>query len=597
MKSQKRAASPGQASNFLCQIHRETETHTTRDRFVATRKLPFFAPLAAVITVASATLVPAAESAAADLFLPHVEYASGAGTTDVALADLNGDGNLDVVAPNALNHNVSVFLGTGSGTLGIPAHFATGALPKAVAIDDFNRDGKLDLAVAARNCNCVSILLGAGDGTFGPPANFATGRYSYDVAVGDFNEDGKADLVVPNPFSGDVSVLLGRGDGTFDSATNFSSGGNDAEVADFNGDSHSDFSVSVSANPSYATVFLGDGRGGFALRVDYPIGVHALDIRAKDVTGDGKLDLVATNGGSLTVSVLAGNGDGTFAPALDSPIGAMPAGFVLADFNGDGKQDIAVAQPEGTDAVGVLFGNGEGAFGSKIDVAVGQYPHRMAIGDLDHNGGLDLLTADYDGGTVSVLLATEGAPVDTQAPTWPSGSSLTASNITAYGADLAWTAAQDNVAVTQYTLYQDAVLIATLGAAQQTYVVTGLDPDTSYVFKVEACDAAPNCSSDGPSASATTAPLSPEQQIEDLLGDVQALVSSGDVSAGNADALVAKLNAALASIDHGTINAAANQLQAFINLVDALVKANNLSAADGQALIDAAHAAIAELMS
>lgn len=549
------------------------------------------ATLLAALTVAGIGCFSGAESVAADLFLPHVEYASGGGTTDVALADLNSDGKLDVVAPNAQNSNVSVFLGTGSGTLGAAAHYTTGVAPKAVAIDDFNGDGKLDLAVAARNCNCVSILLGAGDGTFGAPTNFATGIYSYGVAVGDFNEDGKVDLVVANAFSSNVSVLLGRGDGTFNAATNLATiGGNpgDVSVADFNGDEHADFAVSIAAGvPGYAAVFLGDGSGGFAPRVDYPIGVSAADIRAQDVTGDGNVDLVTSNGGSRNVSVLVGNGDGTFAPALYSPVGMDTGGFVLADFDGDGKQDVAVAELE-TNLVAVLFGDGTGAFGSRIDFAVGDYPQRMAIGDLDGNGSLDVLSANYFGGSVSVLLATAGAPPDSQAPTWPAGSTLTASNVTAYGADLAWTAAQDNVAVTQYQVFQDGERVATLDASTQSFSVGDLTSSMTYAFNVEACDTAGNCSTTGPSASVTTLSLPPDQQIENIVGDVQALVSSGKLSQKQANALTVTLNAALASVEANRDVSAIEQLQAFVNQVKALVKAKKLSAADGQALIDAA---------
>src|SRR5690348_12640725 len=114
----------------------------------------------AVAGVAASAAAPGARHAvgvASGSFQPHVDYASGSGTTGVQVADLNGDGRLDVVAANALENTVSVFLGPGSGTLGAPTKFATAALPKAITISDLNRDGRLDLAVAARNGNCVSV--------------------------------------------------------------------------------------------------------------------------------------------------------------------------------------------------------------------------------------------------------------------------------------------------------------------------------------------------------------------------------------------------------------------------------------------------------
>jgi hypothetical protein len=164
----------------------------------------------------------------------------------VALADFNGDGNLDVAVLS--QPGVSVLLGKGNGTLGVPSHFATGATPDSLAVGDFNGDGKLDLVTSNYNGKSVSVLLGNGDGTFQPAANLSlSGSYSPGyytqkpeaVVVGDLNGDGKLDLAVtaitstyvPVPgYTGPygyyppsygvstdttVNVLLGHGDGTF----------------------------------------------------------------------------------------------------------------------------------------------------------------------------------------------------------------------------------------------------------------------------------------------------------------------------------------------------------------------------------------------
>ena len=89
---------------------------------------------------------------------------------------------------------------------------------------DFNGDGKLDLAVANFSSNNVSILLGTGTGSFSAATNFAAGTGPFSVAVGDFNGDGKLDLAVANRNSNNVSILLGTGTGSFSAATNFAAG-------------------------------------------------------------------------------------------------------------------------------------------------------------------------------------------------------------------------------------------------------------------------------------------------------------------------------------------------------------------------------------
>ena len=93
-----------------------------------------------------------------------------------------------------------------------------------MAVGDFNGDGKLDLAVANVGSNNVSILLGTGTGSFGAATNFGVGSDPFSVAVGDFNGDGKLDLAVANFNSDNVSILLGTGTGSFGAATNFGVG-------------------------------------------------------------------------------------------------------------------------------------------------------------------------------------------------------------------------------------------------------------------------------------------------------------------------------------------------------------------------------------
>src|SRR5262249_35028474 len=93
----------------------------------------------------------------------------------------------------------------------LPAqNFATGLHPNAVVASDVNGDGKLDLVAPNRNANTVSVLLGNGNGSFQNAANFATGPTPIALAVADVNGDGRPDLAIPNYSAATVSVLLGQ---------------------------------------------------------------------------------------------------------------------------------------------------------------------------------------------------------------------------------------------------------------------------------------------------------------------------------------------------------------------------------------------------
>ncbi len=76
------------------------------------------------------------------------------------------------------------------------------------AVGDFNGDGKSDLAVANANSSNVSVLLGTGTGSFGPATNFSVGSSPRSVAVGDFNGDGKSDLAVARVVTDEVVVKM-----------------------------------------------------------------------------------------------------------------------------------------------------------------------------------------------------------------------------------------------------------------------------------------------------------------------------------------------------------------------------------------------------
>jgi len=110
--------------------------------------------------------------------------------------------------------------------------------------------------------------------------------------------------------------------------------------------------------------------------------------------------------------------------------------------------------------------------------------------------------------TVTFTVAGGGGPggtsSDTQAPTWPSASSLTAANLSKTGLTLTWSAASDNTAVAGYRIYQGSTLLGNVGNNTLTYSVTGLTAGTNYTFQVQAGDAAGNWSTNGPSTNAKT---------------------------------------------------------------------------------------------
>lgn len=148
-------------------------------------------------------------------FRASVEYPSIRDPQSLVLADFNGDGELDLAIFSQVNEGETgllILLGNGDGTFRRFADYATGCGPDgsdcSAAVADLNGDGRLDLAAHNSSNNTVSVLLGNGDGTFQSAVAFATGEFPNQVISGDFNADGRLDLAVADANANTVSVLL-----------------------------------------------------------------------------------------------------------------------------------------------------------------------------------------------------------------------------------------------------------------------------------------------------------------------------------------------------------------------------------------------------
>jgi len=346
--------------------------------------------------------------------IPNATY------SQVASADFNGDGKLDLVFLGN-NGTMLVLLGNGDGTFEAPVSYTIPA-SSYISIGEFNGDGKPDIALGGGVAGSypasseVSVLINNGDGTFQSAVNYPITGEIEALAVADLNGDGKLDLVVPTGgFSAGVSVLLGVGDGTFASPVTYTSTllspySTSVAVADFNGDGKVDLALTNSEAPSSAVaILLGNGDGTFQNPpLLYSAGLDPAGVIALDVNGDGKPDLAVVGGYATpsfySVTVLINQGNGSFPNFSTYPVPRYPYSAVVGDFNGDGKPDIAVDSPSSPGSVSVLLGNGDGTFQSHLDTAVGGFPIFMAAGDFNADGHLDLVVAGVPDSGFSTLL-------------------------------------------------------------------------------------------------------------------------------------------------------------------------------------------------
>ncbi len=327
-------------------------------------------------------------------FAPAQGYGTFEAPSDTILADLDGDGDLDIAAtvngPDTFDEIV-VLINNGDGTFGGAVLYGVGGAPRGLAAADMDLDGDIDLLCANRGSADVSLLRNNGDGTFLAEVIIPAGTLPQDIAVADFNVDGKPDFVVTNgDDNSHVRVYLGDASGT-----NW--------VA-----------------PTIWTTNNGGGTGG----------AFPNSVIAKDLNFDGAPDIVTANQGSDTLTILYNTGIGSFFTgdfATFVTTGDNPSDLACADMNGDGAQDLVVVNRL-DNSVSVHFNNSNGGavafptFPTSSTTTTPSQPESVITADLgaeEGDGDQDLLITTF--GNLRVRLNT-GAGVFVDGGTFPFGS-------------------------------------------------------------------------------------------------------------------------------------------------------------------------------
>jgi FG-GAP-like repeat/Bacterial Ig-like domain len=260
-------------------------------------------------------------------------------------ADFDDDGKTDGCFSAADGQSVTVLLGAGDGTYASSQTIALGGAPHGIAVLDVDGDGDLDIVDANHGANGLALMRNDGHGVFGAPATFDGGvDGEYGLAAGDMNGDGITDLVVAGRDSEDIVTLLGNGDGTFTAAgPPTDSGGATWVIAlgDVNGDGILD-ATTANAGSQNGAMLRGKGDGTFFPRVVMPTGAHTPSTDLGDLDGDGDLDWVLSSFGGGFWRLYVNDGDGVFTFDQEFTAPSNPSCAILYDFDDDGDLDMAL---------------------------------------------------------------------------------------------------------------------------------------------------------------------------------------------------------------------------------------------------------------
>jgi len=334
-------------------------------------------------------------------------------STEITAADFDVDGKPDLLTLNPASANVSVIKNTstpGKISFASRVHFSAGS-PTDMAIADLNGDGKPDIVVTNSFSSTLSVLINTTSNgllSFANRVVFAAGLGQANVVVRDFDGDGRTDIAVLNNLSQSIQVSVVRNTSS-GSTLSFaqpvaylmeSPNSNlytDLVVDDLDGDGKPDLAGTIDfRNTLFAIRNLSTpGNLSFAPKVSFTTGTRPMELSSGDLNGDGLPDLVTANNTAGSVSVFQNTstvGTIDFSVRNDlafqtSPMNAQ--GGTIADIDGDAYPDIAaVASTE----MG-LFKN-RGAGGAIAMLPKAGYPltsgRKVTACDLDGDGKTDL---------------------------------------------------------------------------------------------------------------------------------------------------------------------------------------------------------------
>src|SRR5688572_16437795 len=373
-------------------------------------------------------------------------------------ADFNEDGITDLASgaddfsDPGIEDPIRISLGNGDGTFRAPVMSPT--IGGVRTVGDLNRDGFVD--VVALTPDGLAVLPGNGNGTLQAPRPVTMDAgWGGSVLAVDLNADGIRDIAGRTAVGSTayIAVFAGRGDFTFAEPVLVPTAPLPEQMTtgDFDGDGRLDVAVShivpATAPSASLTILLNEGMLQFTTN-NVAVPKSATDLSARDLNGDGDLDLVVSGsthpGYSYAhdgfVYVFTGDGNGSFALTATYPTAIGPIAIVVGDFTRDGRLDVATANRsfrviettcsfnDGADSVSILPGNGNGTFGAATTFALGsqQYDseffgnevNSLNTSDVNRDGHTDLIVSDG-----KLLIA--AAPRANQPPVVDAGEGLT----------------------------------------------------------------------------------------------------------------------------------------------------------------------------
>ena len=351
-------------------------------------------------------------------------------TEGIAIADIDGDGDLDLVIANDGQQNVAYK--QHNGTFTAAANFGTGSdASKNLALGDLNGDGNVDVALADAGSFSTSYL-NDGAGNLNTGANNMDSGDARIVDIGDVNGDGHLDVVL-GYYSVVNRVIINNGSGGTSKITfNGAAATNTRGIALGDTDNDGDLDVAIGNFANQNDVYVNDGVGNFTAGNNYGTGSdNTTSTALVDIDGDGDLDAASANFGGQN-TVYQNNGAGSFVAGVVNfgPASDLTESFAFGDFDGDADLDVAVGNSAAQNVIYLSTGAGAFTAGSANFGTGSDVTSAIGVADLNGDGFLDLAVGNINHPNWVYYNATQPT-VSVTTPTANAGNAAVNANVTA----------------------------------------------------------------------------------------------------------------------------------------------------------------------